>query len=65
MYSALNPMLNKAAVAATLHLAHPQSKEGLKVLYSASDPEIYRLLDIAKKIFNKQLVGVRNMLSQL
>ena len=40
-------------------------KEGLNVLYSASDPEIYRLLDIAKKIFNKQLVGVRNMLSQL
>ncbi|MHB8301926.1 MAG: ArsR/SmtB family transcription factor [Acidobacteriaceae bacterium] len=40
-------------------------KEGLNVLYSVRDPEIFRLLDIAKKIFNKQLVGVRKMLSQL
>lgn len=40
-------------------------KDGLNVLYSVRDPEIFRLLDVAKKIFNKQLVGVRNMLSQL
>ncbi len=40
-------------------------KEGLNVFYSVSDPEIFRLLDVAKKIFNRQLVGVRNMLRQL
>ncbi len=40
-------------------------KEGLNVFYSVSDPEIFRLLDTAKKIFNRQLVGVRNMLRQL
>jgi hypothetical protein len=37
----------------------------MNVLYSASDPEIFRLLDITKKIFNKQLVGVCNMLNHL
>ena len=40
-------------------------KEGLNVFYSISDPEIFRLLDVAKKIFNRQLVGVRDMLRQL
>jgi DNA-binding transcriptional ArsR family regulator len=40
-------------------------KEGLNVFYSISDPEIFHLLDTAKKIFNRQLVGVRNMLRQL
>ena len=40
-------------------------KEGLNVFYSISDPEIFKLLDTAKKIFNRQLVGVRNMLRQL
>lgn len=40
-------------------------KEGLNVFYSVSDPEIFRLLDAAKKVFNRQLVGVRNMLRQL
>ncbi len=40
-------------------------KDGLNVLYSVRDPDIFRLLDIAKKIFNKQLVGVQKMLSQL
>ena len=40
-------------------------KEGLNVFYSISDPEVFRLLDTAKKIFNRQLVGVRNMLRKL
>jgi ArsR family transcriptional regulator len=40
-------------------------KEGLNVFYSISDPEIFVLLDTAKKIFNRQLVGVRKMLRQL
>jgi ArsR family transcriptional regulator len=40
-------------------------KEGLNVYYSVSDPEVFRLLDTAKKIFERQLVGVRNMLRQL
>ena len=40
-------------------------KEGLNVFYSISDPEVFRLLDTAKKIFTRQLVGVRNMLRKL
>ena len=40
-------------------------KEGLSVLYSIRDPEIFRLLDVAKKIFNKHLVGVQDMLANL
>jgi DNA-binding transcriptional ArsR family regulator len=40
-------------------------KDGLNVLYSIRDPEIFRLLDVARTIFNKHLVDVREMLSQL
>ena len=40
-------------------------KEGNNVYYSVRDPEIFRLLDVAKKIFNNHLIDVRDMLSQL
>jgi len=40
-------------------------KEGNNVYYSVCDPEIFRLLDVAKKIFNNHLIDVRDMLSQL
>lgn len=40
-------------------------KEGLNVLYSIRDPEIFKLLDVAKKIFNRHLVGVQEMLAHL
>jgi ArsR family transcriptional regulator len=40
-------------------------KDGLSVLYSVRDEKIFRLLDVAKDIFNNQLVDVRDMLTQL
>ncbi|HVJ08726.1 MAG TPA: metalloregulator ArsR/SmtB family transcription factor [Acidisarcina sp.] len=40
-------------------------KNGLNVFYSVRDKDIFRLLDVARKIFNTRLVGVRNMLSQM
>ena len=40
-------------------------KEGNSVYYSIRDPEIFRLLDVARKIFNNQLVDIRDLLSQL
>jgi DNA-binding transcriptional ArsR family regulator len=40
-------------------------KDGLSVFYSIRDPEIFRLLDVAKKIFNRHLVGVQAMLAHL
>ncbi len=40
-------------------------KEGNNVYYSVRDPEIFHLLDVAKKIFNNHLIDVRDMLSQL
>ena len=40
-------------------------KEGNNVYYSVRDPEIFRLLDVAKRIFNNHLINVRDMLSQL
>jgi len=40
-------------------------KEGNNVYYSVRDPEIFRLLDVAKKIFNNHLIDVRDLLSQL
>lgn len=40
-------------------------KEGSNVYYSVRDREIFRLLDVAKNIFNNHLVDVRDLLSQL
>ena len=40
-------------------------KSGSNVFYSVSDPTLFRLLDVAKQIFNSHLVGVRDMLQQM
>ncbi len=40
-------------------------KAGSNVYYSVSDPTLFRLLDVAKDIFNNHLVGVRDVLQQL
>jgi DNA-binding transcriptional ArsR family regulator len=40
-------------------------KEGLNVYYSVPDPVVFKLLDIAKLIFNNQLTGVRDLLAQI
>jgi DNA-binding transcriptional ArsR family regulator len=40
-------------------------KTGSNVYYSVSDATLFRLLDVAKDIFNNQLVGVRDMLQQM
>jgi len=40
-------------------------KEGLNVYYSVRDVTVFKLLDVAKQIFNNQLIGVKEMLSEL
>lgn len=40
-------------------------KSGSSVFYSVSDPALFRLLDVAKEIFNNHLVGVREMLEEM
>ena len=40
-------------------------KNGSNVFYSVSDPAIFRLLDVAREIFNNRLVDVRDLLAQL
>ena len=40
-------------------------KEGLNVYYSVRDRAVFRLLDVAKEIFNNQLIGVKDMLSRI
>jgi DNA-binding transcriptional ArsR family regulator len=40
-------------------------KEGSNVYYSVVDPTIFKLLDVAKEIFNNHLVGVRSMLEEI
>jgi ArsR family transcriptional regulator len=40
-------------------------KEGLNVYYSVRDKTIFKLLDIAKEIFNNQLIDVKDMLIQM
>jgi ArsR family transcriptional regulator len=40
-------------------------KVGTSVYYHVRDPEIFELLDVARKIFNSQLIDVRSILEQL
>ena len=40
-------------------------KEGLNVYYSVPDPAVFKLLDVAKQIFNNQLIGVKDMLKEM
>jgi DNA-binding transcriptional ArsR family regulator len=40
-------------------------KQGSNIYYSCTDPTIFKLLDIAKDIFNNHLVGVKDMLEAL
>ena len=40
-------------------------KQGNNIYYSCSDPAIFELLDVAKKIFNNQLVDIQSTLQQL
>ena len=40
-------------------------KNGLSVFYSIRDPEIFRLLDVARAVFNNHLVDMGKMLRQL
>ncbi|HEV3483617.1 MAG TPA: metalloregulator ArsR/SmtB family transcription factor [Candidatus Acidoferrales bacterium] len=40
-------------------------KSGSNVYYSVSDRTLFKLLDVAKIIFNNHLVGVRDMLQQM
>src|SRR6266567_4253228 len=40
-------------------------KDAQNVLYSVRDPEIFKLLDVAKRLFNNHLIDVKHLLSQL
>ena len=40
-------------------------KEGLNVFYSVNDPTVFKLLDVARQIFNNHLADRRDLLRQL
>src|SRR5215831_3279791 len=40
-------------------------KNGLNVYYSVRDAAVFKLLDVAKQIFNNQLIGLKAMLSEM
>ena len=40
-------------------------KDGLNVYYSVRDKTVFRLLDVAKEIFNNHLIDVKDMLAQM
>ena len=40
-------------------------KEGLNVYYSVRDRTVFKLLDVAKQIFNNHLIDVKSMLSEM
>jgi len=40
-------------------------KEGLNVYYSVRDKAVFKLLDVAKQIFNNHLIDVKSMLAEM
>src|SRR5262245_1321377 len=40
-------------------------KEGLNVYYSVRDTTVFKLLDVAKQIFNNHLIDVKSMLAEM
>jgi ArsR family transcriptional regulator len=40
-------------------------KEGSNVYYSVNDKTVFKLLDVARDMFNNHLVGVRSMLEEM
>jgi len=40
-------------------------KEGLNVFYSVRDKAVFKLLDVAKQIFNNHLIDVKSMLTEM
>jgi DNA-binding transcriptional ArsR family regulator len=40
-------------------------KSASNVFYSVHDPAVFRLLDVAREIFNNHLIDVKDLLSQL
>jgi DNA-binding transcriptional ArsR family regulator len=40
-------------------------KEGLNVYYSVRDTTVFKLLDVARQIFNNHLIDVKSMLSEM
>lgn len=40
-------------------------KQGSSIYYSCRDPAVFRLLDCAKEVFNRQLVDVKDILEAL
>lgn len=40
-------------------------KDGLNVYYSVRDTTVFKLLDVAKQIFNNHLIGIQDMLAEL
>jgi DNA-binding transcriptional ArsR family regulator len=40
-------------------------KEGSNVYYSVSDPTLFKLLDVARALFNNHLIGVRSLLEEM
>jgi DNA-binding transcriptional ArsR family regulator len=40
-------------------------KNGASVYYFVRDPAVFRLLDVAKEVFNNQLINIKEMLTQL
>lgn len=40
-------------------------KDGQNVFYSVRDPQLFDLLNVARRIFNNHLIDVRDLLSQL
>ena len=40
-------------------------KDGASVYYSVNDQAIFKLLDVAREIFNSHLIGVRSILEEI
>jgi len=52
------------AVLRNKNIVHAR-REGASVYYSVVDPTVFKLLDVARDIFNNHLVGVRSLLEEI
>ena len=46
-------------------ISSSRAKEGANVYYSVTDRTIFKLLDVAREIFNNHLAGVQNILEEI
>ena len=59
------PLVSQQLAVLRRHNILATRKEGVSVRYAVRDPLVGDLLDVARKIFNNQLIGTQGLLREL